>query len=288
MKIQSLSIVVPTNGCVNDCPFCVSKMHAHINNDNSNITDESITKRLKYAQLNGITTCIITGTGEPLQNRDYLLKIARIFSNMDHPFPNVELQTTGVLLNKMVNMEYINIKLLNLLGVNTISLSVSSFNNISNNGIIKIPDKEKFILKDRIQWLKSKGFNIRLSLNLSNAFDKLTPLQMFNYAKALGADQITFRELWYDDLNPTDASKWVIENALNESKVDDIKKFIIDNGNFLYKLPYGLKVYSVDGISTVIDEDCMSKENTQDLKYIILQSDGRLYSRWDDEGSLIF
>jgi len=27
MKIQSLSIVVPNKKCINDCKFCVSKMH---------------------------------------------------------------------------------------------------------------------------------------------------------------------------------------------------------------------------------------------------------------------
>ena len=27
MNIQSLSIVVPTHGCMNQCKFCVSRMH---------------------------------------------------------------------------------------------------------------------------------------------------------------------------------------------------------------------------------------------------------------------
>jgi hypothetical protein len=27
MKIQSLSVVVPAKKCINDCKFCVSKMH---------------------------------------------------------------------------------------------------------------------------------------------------------------------------------------------------------------------------------------------------------------------
>lgn len=28
MEIQSLSVVTPTHTCVNNCPFCVSKMHS--------------------------------------------------------------------------------------------------------------------------------------------------------------------------------------------------------------------------------------------------------------------
>ena len=44
------------------------------------------------------------------------------------------------------------------------------------------------------------------------------------------------------------------------------------------------------GISTVLDDDCMSKNNTNDgvIRYLILREDGKLYSQWDDKGSLIF
>ena len=41
-------------------------------------------------------------------------------------------------------------------------------------------------------------------------------------------------------------------------------------------------------MSTVIDDDCMSKDNNEALKYIVLRENGKLYCRWGDEGSLIF
>jgi len=41
-------------------------------------------------------------------------------------------------------------------------------------------------------------------------------------------------------------------------------------------------------MSTVVDDDCMSKETTKALKYVILRENGKLYSQWDDKGSLIF
>ena len=51
---------------------------------------------------------------------------------------------------------------------------------------------------------------------------------------------------------------------------------------------YGFIQYSVKGISTVIDDNCMSKDNIDEIKYAILRPNGHLYSRWDDTGSLIF
>ncbi|GAG40875.1 unnamed protein product, partial [marine sediment metagenome] len=62
----------------------------------------------------------------------------------------------------------------------------------------------------------------------------------------------------------------------------------ISKGTPLYRLPYGPLVYSVMGMSVVLDDDCMSKENEDSLKYVILREDGKLYCRWDDKGSLIF
>ena len=47
--------------------------------------------------------------------------------------------------------------------------------------------------------------------------------------------------------------------------------------------------YSVMGMSTVVDEDCMAKnEEKQSWKYLILRPNCKLYTQWDDKGSLLF
>ena len=98
MNVQTISIVVPTKNCINNCKFCVSKMH---DNPYLNTFDPiQITKRIKWAVMNGVNTCIITGTGEALQNPGFLHNLVTIFESMNHPFPNVELQTSGVMLTK--------------------------------------------------------------------------------------------------------------------------------------------------------------------------------------------
>lgn len=299
MNIQSISIVVPTKGCVNSCKFCVSRMHT---NDYERVFNKfQIQKRIKWAVMNGVNTCIITGTGEALQNKNFLYLLSEIFSELEHPFPNVEFQTTGVLLTAVDNIQH-----LKSLGVNTISLSVSDIYDDFNMEIISAPPSLRFNLKELCDIIKKEGFNLRLSLNMTKYYDDATPQDLINRCKYLGADQVTFRRLYSADDN-SEQSQWVKENACGKI-LDEIKVYIhgtpmeITNvggfqlpkpghpayGTLLYKLPFGASVYSINGMSTVIDDDCMSKENDAALKYVILRENGKLYARWDDEGSLIF
>ena len=304
MKIATLSIVVPTKGCVNKCKFCVSRMH---DNDYESCFDPiQIEKRIKWSVMNGVNTCILTGTGEALQNTGFLAKLLEIFEKLDHPFPNVELQTSGALLNKKIQsgpfsreISYPNIDLLKKLRVNTISLSVSDlFHYERNMEIIGVPLALSFTLDEICSLIKSQGFNLRLSLNMTNSYDSADPQMILNECKDLGADQITFRELYHNHDN-TPQSKWVRENECSFMTMAKIKEHISGKkiaggfiekgcGTPLYKLPFGSTAYSIDGMSVVIDTNCMGKDPEETLKYIILRENGKLYSQWDDNGSLIF
>ena len=95
--------------------------------------------------------------------------------------------------------------------------------------------------------------------------------------------------------NPTQNSSKVISllNALSFFifTFSEIKEYVYKNGKPIARLPYGFTQYSVNGISTVIDDNCMDikrKDNLDDLKYAILRPNGHLYSAWNDTGSLIF
>ncbi|MFW6226195.1 MAG: radical SAM protein [bacterium] len=310
MNVQSISIVVPTKKCVNNCKFCVSKMHE--NHYQNHFDKNNITKRIKYAVNNGVNTCIITGTGEALQNRAFLNNLVEIFDEMGHPFPNVELQTSGVLLTNFVEMNevvndketenkiklYSNIDLLNRLRVNTISLSVSNiFDDERNNEIIGTPSGQKINLKELTSFIKERHFNLRLSLNMTSDYDSKSYLEILDRCKELKADQITFRKLYADD-DGSEESQWVFKNKYDHFKFNELKYFIKGYpdtlgdkkgiGTPLYRLPFGAMVYSYNGMSIAIDSDCMSKEDNEKLKYVIIREDGKLYCRWDDKGSLIF
>jgi organic radical activating enzyme len=300
MNIQTISIVVPTNGCVNKCPFCVSRMHDGTYENNWN--ENQMTKRIRYATMNNVNTCIITGTGEPLQNKSFLNKLSILFRKMDNPFPNIEFQTTGVFLSETEKdfdnfaytekdkLIYKNIRLLQILGVNTVSLSVADiFDDDNNTKLMCVPENLKFSLPELIKILKKHKFNIRLSLNMTKIYSHKSVTDTINRARDLGAEQITFRKLYYPEYNEfTEQGHWVQQNSIENDYFGRLNDTIKTFGKPLYRLPFGPMVYSIYGMSTVIDDDCMSKDNYDALKYIILREDGKLYTQWDDKGSIIF
>lgn len=226
MNIQSISIVVPTKGCVNKCKFCVSRMHE---NPYENCFDRiQIEKRIKWAVMNGVNTCILTGTGEALQNYKFLSSLYKVFEKLNYPFPNVELQTTGVMLMESApgisdEKFYPNISILKDLQVNTISVSISDpFDDENNMNIIGVSPRLKFKLIDLCKFIKEQGFNLRLSLNMTSVFNKIAPEELFSKLKEFNPDQITFRKLWFNDRS-LDQSKWIMENSCDLGTFNDCR-----------------------------------------------------------------
>lgn len=293
MKIQSLSIVVPNTKCINNCAFCVSKMHcnAYVNqmDDNLPFFDlylKDYLKRLEFARDNGCNTVMLTGNSEPQQNRKFLTYFGMFMQMMQHPFRWIEMQTTGVMLDQ----NYLRF-LRNHVGVNLISLSVSSLNDQMNRAIISA----KRSLMPDLDWLcreiKRYDFSLRLSLNLTSEFNQydILPQNLFEKCKALGADQVTLRVL-YSSGTDTPQDNWITQNAMSQCGANKLLDYVRENGRVLGVLPHGAIKYSLKGMCVVIDADCMDKADKtgEDYKYLILQPDCKLYSSWDDPASLIF
>lgn len=289
MIIQSLSVVVPSKKCINDCKFCVAKTRQdnYKNQLNSNLRFYDLylkdyLKRLEFARDNGCNTVMLTGDAEPQQNRKFLETFGILNSQLDKPFRWIEMQTTGTLIND----GYLRF-LRNHVGVSTISVSLSSFDDDTNNNICGI--KNRVILQELCHEIKRYDFNLRLSINLTDEFDLISPNDIFEYCRnTLDADQITFRVL-FQSLNNSQQDHWIKEHSAKQSTIDHIKEYIELHGSKLEHLEYGACKYSVLGMSTVLDDDCMAKRNDKDeYKYLILRPDCKLYSKWDDPASLIF
>lgn len=288
MKIQSLSIVVPNKGCINDCKFCCAKMHTE---DYKNQLDANLPfydlyikdylKRLEYARDNGCNTVMLTGNSEPQQNRQFLMMFGLLNQMLSKPFRIIEMQTTGTLLDR----NYLRF-LRNHVGVSTISLSLSSFDSILNADICGM--KKPVDIYELCSLIKEYDFNLRLSLNISG----VTPRSLdtiFDKCIEVGADQVTFRKL-YTSGEDTPQDKWIANNLFvgYDGWFDDINSYIAATGKLLNILEYGQKQYSVCGMSVVVDDDCMSQQAKESMKYLILRPDCKLYSKWDDKSSLIF
>lgn len=288
-KVQSLSVVVPNKKCINNCAFCVSKMHC---NDFTNMMDDNkpfydlylkdYLDRLNYCKERDIDTIMLTGDSEPQQNRNFLTYFGLFMQLMDHPFHKIEIQTTGTLIDR----NYLRF-LRNHVGVNTIALSLSSFNSEKNREYNGTPVNLKVDINQLCRDIKEYDFNLRLCINMTDAFNWNDIDSIFSTAKALGADQITFRVL-YSSFTGTPQDEWISLHGAKSSVATRISEYVKEHGKVIGELPYGAKKYSIYGMSIVIDTDCMNKNNEKEDKYYILRPNCKLYSQWDDPASLVY
>jgi sulfatase maturation enzyme AslB (radical SAM superfamily) len=291
MKVQSFSIDVPGK-CPHNCKPCVSIMSSNkkfyidklTGNLDSSETFFAYRDRMAYAREK-TDTVILTGTrSEPILNKEFLNFFSKVNYSLHNPFYNIEIQTAGYGLDAEM-LDY-----LKLIGVKTISLSLFSLDSYINHKIVQTKYKNFFIFNKCIL-IKEKGFNLRICLNLNkegfgdHIFNLNLVLERLLHMKV---DQVTFRKLYHNNNIKLPQTKWVIENQLSDENWKTLNQDIELYGKYIRTLDFGAKVYSIKGISTVIDNDCMAKENKNDLKYLIIRRNIRLYTTWDDEGSLLF
>lgn len=291
MKIQSLSVVVP-GGCPNNCHFCVSKLHPnpYVNQIEKNtrfrdVYRKDYIQKMNFARDNGCNTVILTGNGEPVLNREFLNSFSEWNGQLDRPFRWIELQTSGVTVDEE-KLRWLR----NTVGVSTISLSLSSvFDSEDNASYNRTPGNLTVNIDTLCAEIKRYDFTLRLSLNLTDRYEGEEICEIFDRCSDLGANQITFRVLYESGTDST-IDNWIKDHRCYGNIQERIQKYINQNGNPLERLPFGATRHSVRGMSVVIDSDCMSKapREEENVKYLILQPNCKLYSRWDDPGSIMF
>jgi sulfatase maturation enzyme AslB (radical SAM superfamily) len=291
MRIQSLSICVP-GGCPNNCRFCVSKIHPNrgygdvwVDYKAYKRFEREFYDRMSYCQQHGCTDVILTGDGEPAMNVDFLKMFDKINRQLFSAFKKVELQTSGVAVDED------KLEFLGEIGVKTIALSISSLDDVDNAEINRTSKKYKPVTVGTfVEAALARHFNLRLCLNLSSYFEPFFADidALFARFHELGVHQATFRKLYTSNLD-TEQDRWIREHPFDEAILTRLNDYIRERGRRLERLPFGAVKYSVAGISVVVDDDCMSgAADKQELKYAILRTNCKLYSKWDDKGSLIF
>ena len=309
MKPQSLSILVP-GGCPNDCSCCVSKLHdsPYDNELGKNFQFEELYRQdyfdaMKYARDNDCNDLIFTGeNGECLVNKNFMRIVVDTNKRLPSPFIKCELQTSGCyLLEKGENGGEENLRWLrDYVRIKIISLSLFDvFSSENNANFSKPKQKRAFVnIEETCKAIKKYNFSLRLSINMTRMFERIaiTPEQIFNQSLKLGANQLTFRILYSVD-NPKNEeerkiNEWIHDWKCSDSYMNEIRDYIKTHGKPLERLSFGAIRYSVNGISVVIDDNCMAKTEMndvkEDVKYLILRPNCKLYTRWDDPGSLLF
>lgn len=241
----------------------------------------SYISRMEFVREEGCNSMILTGTAEPQQNLPFIHMLLQYNKMLRNPFYNISIQTTGSGLTGK------DIAELAENGLTTLALSLSSFSSERHWEITNTPKNKRIMtIPALIECAKENNLNVRVCFNLTNEFNVYYPEYYFSWCLQNNVDQATFRKIYADGCG--EEAKWVRSHAFADCNFQDIVKCVRENGIPIARLPYGFIQYSVNGISTVIDDNCMSKDTIDEMKYAILRPNGHLYSRWDDKGSLIF
>ena len=148
------------------------------------------------------------------------------------------------------------------------------------------------LFRSLCKMIKAHHFNLRISMNMTSVYDDYTPSEIFHQLKILGADQVTFRKLYISEDTISEQNTWIEANGFDNKLFSEIQDGVVKEGTFLGVLPFGAEKYSINKITTVVDNNCMDKPRERiepdTYKYLILRPNCKLYSSWDDNGSLIF
>ena len=292
MKIQTLSVVVGTQACDADCPFCVSKQTGfHDLPKNRGINLRNLKKAEKLAKLSGTTTVLLTGKGEPVL---YPEEIGTYVAILGKQFPFIELQTNGKQLGKLALTGKCDVAIKNSTlydwyedGLDTIALSAVDIDDKNNRQIYGDDYPGLAVI---IQYLHQFGFSIRLCIMMHDGMiDRPEKVQtVIDFCREHHVAQLTIRPIRAaansEPGHPV--TSYVRQNQIDLVHLDVIQKEIQEMGTKLLSLSHGATVYDVNGQNVCLS-DCLTLEPYHDdIRTMIFYSDGRIAYDWQYHGAV--
>jgi hypothetical protein len=289
IKSKDLTISVPNMGCDKNCLYCISKVIGPMDS-NYDLMLKQLPKVKHLAEASEVLTVLFTSKGEPLLNLNAIMELSQPFR--DWP---LELQTNGVLLANSViertkEMHQVT-DLLSLWHFNTIAFS------LDYNTDFKLREAFAEVFK----YIKSKGMNVRLCINITDHFHYLDfsglwkgwlgPMMPY-------VSQVLFRRIDMPSYvnNVSEVTRWVQEHATGK-EYDRLKieaeDYIRSKGLLgltpIKHLLDGNKVYDLEGIAVTFSDYCIQESHaTDDIHSLILMEDGHVYTNWNSKASIIF
>jgi hypothetical protein len=282
LKAENLAISVPSNDCNKNCPYCISKMTPAIN-PNVSLMSRNLEKVKHMADLAEVTSVLITGKGEPTLNMPNLYWLIEHFKN----FP-VELQTNGLVLLEGVKNRakggpsmFDYVRRLHHFGLDVLAVSMDNL-------------KQFVEFKPLFETALKEGLVVRATFNVSNLLgDPSKFFEVISYCKIIGVQQLTIRRVTVPvfPMNQT-VVDWIRENASDDlwmSWVNQINQELEVNGRLLRQLNHGVTVWDYEGISLTWSDYCIQEQTKgTNVRSLIFQGDGHLYTSWNSKASIIF
>jgi hypothetical protein len=273
MRANNLTISIPNKGCDKNppCPYCVSKCTGAVKEDRG-LMLSNLPKVQTMARLGQVSSVMLTGKGEPCLNFQDVL----MFCSHFREFP-LEIQTNGIWLSNHI----LKVLVLAEHGMNVIAISVD------DSGSAPIEKLSKAI--------HDSGMLLRMTFNATNSFKfrELTFQSLLEYCLKWNVDQLTLRKIVAPNYTEkTEQTEWIKDNIdllLYPRLMDELKTACKKQGHHVRTLPYGAEVYDIQGIAISYSNYCIQDDNdTEDIRSLIYQADGHLYSSWNSEASKLF
>ena len=272
MKAQTLAVCIPGNVCNRKCPYCVSKM-TWAPPENSLLWRGNLSLAKAFAERAGIMDVIITGKGEPTMWFDEVVRVASEFSL----FPIV-LQTNGITLSRSLSL------IKQLLCIDVFAVSVDY--------------PEQFVSALAPLWdaVNQKGKITRATVLLTAEVMEKSFEWWISTAQILGVRQLSFRKVtipcnYVITPEAEKTASWIRANIDPDQVVnwvDNYQKVLCDYV-VVRRLSYGARVRDVGGVAVTFFEYCVQDSNGEDdIRSLIYNQDGHLYTTWNSPASMIF
>ncbi len=289
MKIQTFTIVAGTAACNAKCPYCISKMTPKqgVNFKQPKVNWGNFEKACRLSQVNGVSTVLITGKGEPTLYPEQLTEFLKHMKKFN--FPLIELQTNALVFGKQFQKYKPYLKKWKELGLNTMAISIVNYSKDKNKKVYT-PNSEYIDLEEVIKNLHDIGYSIRLCcMMFKGSIDSVKEVKkLAQFAKKNNVEQLTIRSIKASENSENKKIReWTKKHALPKSKIKEIGNFLQKNARKLMTLGHGAIVYDLNG-QNIANSDCLTiKADTDELRQLIFFPDGHLRYDWQYPGAIL-
>jgi len=272
MRAQNLTVSVPAEECDKNCGYCISKITWQTEPDQV-LVQRNMPKVKRVAKASSIDNVLITSKREPFVNYDRMLWMLHQFSDYWS-----ELQTNGLILMKRPVK---SAQELYRAGLNVLAISIDKMKSLNR-------------LSETLEILTSHKITIRICINVTKMISDLFTFDeiMRNVISVGNVNQVLFRNINYpsnaDKNNP--AVKWINENVNPQHYQNYINQMLDMKLKQIRLIPQtGSAIFSYKGISICFSDYCIQESNEYDnIRSLIFQDNGHLYTSWSDPASILF
>lgn len=295
MRAQTLALCLPFEGCDQKCPYCVSKM-TWSPEPNPPRWALNLQKVRSFAERAQVTDVVITGKGEPALHLNYIRDV--VIRNFGH-WPIV-LQTNG---RHILSSPYSMLqRICNVMegdphttlphhwgGIDVLAVSIEHPQTLEEYAPI---------------WeaCEKLGLLSRITVMLTPDVVSIKPKDWIELCKKHHIRQASFREVTVPlgrvrTPESEEAAKWVrdhIEGNIHIAMwIQDLNQKLGYMSETLFRkirtLPYGAIIKDVEGVAMTLFNYCIQDNNGEDdIRSLIFNQDGHLYTTWNSPASAIF